>query len=67
MDKEATRRLGLARESNAKLGGERAEQDLFTKLAREDDKRNGAHFPDPAGGAALHASLADEALHALKG
>ena len=38
MDKEATRRLGLALESNAELGGGRAEQGLFTAFKREEDK-----------------------------
>jgi hypothetical protein len=66
VDKEATRRLGLALERNAEIGGCRAEQGLFTAFVREEDKEDGAHTPDPAGGAALHASLADEALNALK-
>ena len=66
VDKEATRRLGLALEGNAKLGGEPAEQRLFATFEREESKEDGAHIPDPTGGAALHASLADEATRALK-
>ena len=40
---------------------------MFTVFVHEEDKEDGAHTPDPAGGAALHASLADEATLALKG
>ena len=39
---------------------------LPATFERVESKEDGAHTSDPAGGAALHASLADEATRTLK-